>query len=53
MLNNMGANIEWLDEKTLLVEQVQKLSATEHSDYDRIIGATSRAATGLTRNTYK
>lgn len=50
MLNNMGAKIEWLDKKTLLVEGVDKLIGTEHSVMpDRIIGATVIAATGVTK----
>lgn len=49
MLNNMGAKITWVDNKTLIVVGVDKLIATEHSIMpDRIIGATMIAATGVT-----
>lgn len=50
LLNQMGANIVWKDERTLLIEGVEKLKGTNYSVMpDRIIGATIIAATVVTK----
>lgn len=50
LLNQMGANITWEDERTLLISGVEKLNGTNFSIMpDRIIGATIIAATAITK----
>lgn len=49
MLNNMGANISWEDDRTLTIIGVEKLSPVNHYVMpDRIVGATIITATGAT-----
>lgn len=50
LLNQMGANITWQDENTLLIIGVEKLKGADFSIMpDRIIGATVIAATAITK----
>lgn len=50
LLSQMGADITWMDERTLSIKGVGKLDGTNYSVMpDRIIGATVIAATALTK----
>lgn len=49
LLNQMGSNITWLDEKTLSINGVEKLNGITYSVMpDRIVAATVIAATAVT-----
>src|SRR5690606_31249896 len=49
LLNKMGADITWVDSRTLTINGVKKLKGTKHSVMpDRIIAATVIAATAVT-----
>lgn len=50
LLNKMGADITWVDSRTLTINGVKKLKGTKHSVMpDRIIAATVIAATAVTK----
>lgn len=54
LLNKMGAKIDWVDNRTLVIKNVNELKGTNYSVMgDRIIASTLITATGITKgNTF-